>query len=436
MKKTLSIILALVICFTTCFGGVITVFADSTTYTISQMEGKYKTQGRTEVKDGMLLIDYSASGIVFKANCSGTVSVDMTAIRVASKGGTGGIYFTVIVDGVAQYADMRIPEDNNADNWLSNSTGYPFYMSDVGDYTFEIATNLVKGEHTFEIYSQTQANNGAFGISSITLDGTLLDAPADNDLYIEVVGDSIAAGHGNIASGGNGSGEDALYQDATRSWGYLTAKALGADWSVIAQSGICATPGLSWSGSGSAAPTIQDVYPYTRYYSDNSTEYPFDQHADIILVCLGTNDVWLYQDESRGYALTTDDLKEGFKGTLEMLREKNPGAKIVWLYGMLTSSANTMIKDAVSEMGGAEEGYYSLKLPYNGSGGSGHPSLAAQTEYANTITSFIKKDILGEEAVWTGATAAPEGNGTESEPYLIATAEELAYVIYNGGGAG
>ena len=435
MKKTLSIILALVICFTTCFGGVITVFADSTTYTISQMEGKYKTQGRTEVKDGMLLIDYSASGIVFKANCSGTVSVDMTATRVASKGGTGGIYFTVIVDGVAQYADMRIPEDNNADNWLSNSTGYPFYMSDVGDYTFEIATNLAEGEHTFEIYSQTQANKGAFGISSITLDGTLLDAPADNDLYIEVVGDSIAAGHGNISNGG-ASGEYSLYTDATRGWGYLTAKALGADWSVIAQSGICATPGLSWSGSGSGAPSMQDVYPFTRYYSDNSTEYTFDRQADIILVCLGTNDVWLYQDESRGYTLTDDDLKAGFKGTLEMIRENNPDAKIVWLYGMLTSAADDIIKSAVSEMGGAEDGYYSLKLPYNGSGGSGHPGLTAQTEYANTITSFIKKDILGEETVWTGATAAPKGNGTESEPYLISTAEELAYVIYNGGGAG
>lgn len=435
MKKALSIILALIICLTTCLGGIVNVFAENTTYTIAQLEGKYKTQGRTEVKDDMLLIDYSASGIQFKANCSGSVSVDMTATRVSTTGGVGGIYFTVIVDGVVQYADMRIPEDNNASNWTSNSTNYPFYMSGLGDYTFEIATNLAEGEHTFEIYSQTQASKGAFGIRSVTLDGTLLDAPKNNDLYIEVVGDSIAAGHGNIATGSNGSGEDALYQDATRGWGYLTAKALGADWSVIAQSGICATPGLSWSGAGSSAPSIQDVYPYTRYYSDNSTKYSFDRNADIILVCLGTNDVWLYTDESRGYSLTDEDLKAGFKSTLEMLRTNNPNAKIVWLYGMLTSAANDIVTSAVSEMGGEDEGYYSLQLDYDGSGGSGHPGLAAQTNYANTITDFIKKDIFGEETVWNGSTTAPEGNGTEAEPYLIATAEELAYVIYNGGGA-
>ncbi len=437
MKKFLSIFLALVICFTTCFGGMVTVLADNTTYTISQMEGKYKTQGRVTVSDNMLMIESSASGIEFKADCSGSVSVNMTATRVAESGGKGGIYFTVIVDGVVQHADMRIPEDNNAENWVSNSTDYPFYMAEIGDYTFEIATNLAEGEHTFEIYSQTQASKGAFGISGVTFNGTLLDAPKNNDMLIEIVGDSIAAGQGNIAVGrGSGSGEDALYQDATRGWGYLTAKALRADWSIIAQSGITATTGLSWSGSGSSAPSMNEVYPFTRYYSDRNTEYSFNREADIILVCLGTNDIWLYNDASRGYSLTTDDLKDSFKDMLTLLREKNGDAKIVWLYGMLTSEANDIVTSAVSEMGGAEEGYYSLKLSYNGSGGSGHPGLTAQTEYANTITSFIKKDILGEEAVWSGSTTAPQGKGTESEPYLIATAEELAYVIYNGGGAG
>ena len=41
-----------------------------------------------------------------------------------------------------------------------------------------------------------------------------------------------------------------------------------------------------------------------------------------------------------------------------------------------------------------EDGYYSLKLPYNGSGGSGHPGLTAQTEYANTITSRCPSDQI------------------------------------------
>ena len=432
MKKTLSIILALLICFTTCFGGVITVFAGSTTYTIPQMEGKYKTQGRTEVKNDMLLIDYSASGIQFKANCSGSVSVDMSALRIDSTEDRGGLYFTVIVDGVVQSADKRIPEDNNEANWLSNSTGYPFFMQTIGDYTFEIAKDLPEGEHTFEIYMQTQAYKASFDIKSVTLNGILLDAPKDNNLLIEIVGDSIAAGHGNIATGGD-SNERALYTDATRGWGYLTARALNADWSVIATSGITATDNLSWAGPNGI--TMNMVYPYTRYYSDSSTTYGFERPADVILVSLGTNDVWLYQDTDRGFNLTDEDLKNSFKTSMTLFREKNPNAKIVWLYGMLTSDANTMITDAVAEMGGAEEGYYSLKLPYNGSGGSGHPGLAAQTEYANTITSFIKKDILGEETVWNGTTAAPEGKGTEAEPYLIASAEELAYVIYNGGGA-
>lgn len=118
-----------------------------------------------------------------------------------------------------------------------------------------------------------------------------------------------------------------------------------------------------------------------------------------------------------------------------MLRTNNPDAKIVWLYGMLTSDANDIITAAVDEMGGADEGYYSLKLDYDGSGCTGHPGLAAQTTYANAITNFIKKDLLGEGDVWGGSTSAPKGSGTEAEPYLISSGEELAYVISSGGGA-
>ena len=436
MKKFLCVFLALIICFTTCFGGIISVFAESSTYTIADMEGKYKTQGRVVISDNMLMIESSASGIEFKANCSGSVSVNMTATRVSKNGEKGGIYFTVIVDGVVQYADMRIPEDNSAANWISNSTNYPFYMPDTGDYTFEIASNLAEGEHTFEIYTQTQANKGAFGISGVSLNGNLLDAPENNDLYIEVVGDSIAAGQGNIATGGaSDSGEDAIHQDATRGWGYLTAKALGADWSIVAQSGITATTGLSWAGAGSSAPSMNEVYPLARYYSDKNTAYSFDRQADVILVCLGTNDIWLYDDANRGYSLTAADLKTSFKGMLTLLREKNSDAKIVWLYGMLTSEANDIITSVVSEMGGADKGYYSLSLPYDGSGGSYHPGLAVQTTYADTITKFIKKDILGEETVWDGSSISlPKGEGTSAKPYLVSTPDELAYVIKTGGG--
>ena len=49
--------------------------AASNTFNITELEGKYKTQGRTELVDGTLYMDWSESGIEFKANCSGDVSI-------------------------------------------------------------------------------------------------------------------------------------------------------------------------------------------------------------------------------------------------------------------------------------------------------------------------------------------------------------------------
>ena len=173
MKKLLCVFLSVVICFSVCFVGIFDAFAVSNTYKIEELAGKYKTQGRTTVKNGMLMIENSASGMEFTANCEGTVSIEIEATRVSGTTAKHGIYFSVFVDGVMQHSDLRIPTDNNAANWVSNSTNYPFYMSAVGTYTFEIAADLELGTHTFEIYNQTPANRGAFGIASITVDGTV-----------------------------------------------------------------------------------------------------------------------------------------------------------------------------------------------------------------------------------------------------------------------
>ena len=429
MKKILSIFLSLVLCMTVCMVGTVDVFATSTTYSISDLVGKYKTQGRTSIVDGMLMVDYSASGIEFSADCSGSVSIELEATSVSGSTDKHGIYFTVFVDGVMQFADLRIPEDNNANNWTSNSTNYPFYMPSVGSYTFEIATNLSQGVHTFEIYKQTPANKGVFGIKGITLNGTVLPASDSSDMLIEIVGDSIAAGHGNIANGGT-SGENSLYIDATRGWGFLAAQQLEADWSILAQSGIAATPGVSWGGSQSGWPSITDVYPYHRYYSDKGMLHSFDRQADVIIVCLGTNDMWLYNNGSYGYSLTTDDVKQGFKATMTQLRQYNPNAKIIWVYGMMTAAADDIVKTAVAEMGGATSNFYSLPLTKNTSGGDGHPGLEVQSAYANAVVSFIKS-IDDNNQIWDGsiATAYAGGDGTAARPYLIENGAQLALAL-------
>ena len=445
IKKAVSLALTAALCVTAVIAGVFpaSAAADYTAAVLAE-SGKIKIQGRYALSgsDGSLLLENSASGIEFIADCSGDVSVTLKSTRMSyASGGAaeGGIYFTVLVDGVPQHFDERIPADSSANNWTSNSTNYPYVLTAKDEVkTFTLAEGLEPGEHRFEIYCQSQAKYGAYAVQSVTLDGEIKAAPAENDLYIEFVGDSITAGHGNIANGGT-SDENTLYTDATRGWAYLTAKNLGADWSVIAQSGIAATDGVNWAKNPDASvkdwPSIGDVYPKLRFYSDQNTEYAFERQPDVIVVGLGTNDVWLESDE----AYKDYDIKEGFKDTLAMLREYNPNAAIIWIYGMMTDGANDRILAAVNEMGGKEAGLYTLLLPQNRSGGSGHPDLAVQETYAETVTEYIKSVLaenpvqpeVPEKEIWDGtyANSYAGGTGTADDPYLIATAEQLARMI-------
>ena len=74
MKKALSRSIAVILSVMLFIGNLtFSVSAVMTVYNITDLSGKYKTQGRTTLKDDLLLLDWSASGIEFTAECSGEV---------------------------------------------------------------------------------------------------------------------------------------------------------------------------------------------------------------------------------------------------------------------------------------------------------------------------------------------------------------------------
>lgn len=430
LTKLISIALTAILILSCCF--VTTIAAEEGKGTpITELEGKYKTQGRTEIENGALMLDWTAAGIEWNANCSGDVSITVNATRMehADVEADGGLYFTVYVDGVMQAENLRMPETVNS-SWTSNSTNYPFHITKKGESTFTIATDLPEGDHTFAIYNQTEANMGAFGVKSIDLNGTFLAPPAEKDLLIEVVGDSITAGHGVL---NNFNVNAPLYEDATRGWPYLTAKALDADWSILAQSGITAIDGCGWGGANSV--NMQDVYPYQRYYSNKTTMHDFanSREPDVIVLALGTNDCWTWNGTG-GVTLTEAQKVSGFKQMLLHLRDRNPNAKIVWVHGMMTTNASSYILEAVSEMGGIANGYYTLDLPTNTAGGRGHPNLAVQATYAEKVSEFITRITTPvEQEDWEKPIEKPAyiGSGSEADPWLITNGAELYWAVTN-----
>lgn len=357
-------ILSLLLCGCFLLGtGVLSVTvgaASVKTYSLTEHTNKYKTQGRTLLTNDGLLVDWSASGIEFEANCSGNVYLDLNVINPPSSE-IKSCYFTVIVDGKTKPRDY-----------------YRIYggESNKGKKSFTIATGLSSGNHTFKIYRQTQIDEGTnIKMTAIRLNGELLPAPAKKDFYIEFVGDSITVGKGNL---GDTAGT-AEYMDATQSYGYLTAKSLDADYSLVAVSAIGASVG--WTKYN-----MQQVYPKWCYLKDESTDYDFSRQPDVVVLALGTNDYQCRETELK----TWKEIKQGFADMLDLVRQKNPNTKVIWIHGMMTNEVSYLIEEVISEAGGSSKGLYALELDQNNEGYNGHPIKEAHKIYAKKLTEKIK----------------------------------------------
>ena len=336
-------------------------FLEGSIYTPKAMEKVIKTQGRTRFEGDTLMIDYSASGIEFRANCSGDVYVTFDTQYLKDKSSYGGCYFTVIVDGTVS--------ERNA-----------FWITKEGKSEVCIAKGLESGTHTFGIYRQTELRAAEIGISKFRFNGRFLSKPKDNPIYIEFIGDSITCAFGNL--GIDGVSLDAaspLHQDATQSYAYITAKNLNADFSLVSYSGI----GAKYGHNGFDMPVF---YPAQAYPYD-TTEYNFEKRQpQIVVVALGTND--------SNSSPNKEEMKKGFDELLVMVREKNPNAKIVWIYGMMTNDVDKEIVQAVADAGGAVGGYYAVKLSRDNAGAGWHPSLSGQQKFAEELTAFLTDTFI------------------------------------------
>ena len=98
---------------------------------------------------------------------------------------------------------------------------------------------------------------------------------------------------------------------------------------------------------------------------------------------------------------------------LELVREKNPTAPIVWIHGMMTNGVSAMIEEIVAEFGGAEAGYYACRLTQNNAGGGSHPNLAGQKTFANELVAFIEANGLTEVTPDSDAISGGETSRTD-----------------------
>lgn len=207
-------------------------------------------------------------------------------------------------------------------------------------------------------------------------------APAKSDLKIEFVGDSITAGYGVL--GNKGDAWSVTNSDCTGSYAYLTAQKLDADYSVVAWSGIC-TKAYIWAN-------INMDNLYKRVSNSNTAQYAFDFSPDVVVLNLGTNEAtYLGSHYDYGAQFPVD-----YKEFLTYLREKNPDAYIICLYGMMgkNSTIDNGIKTALNEMNDPKIVYNPFAFEADQNAANGHPCLLAQSVWAELLSNYITNSVI------------------------------------------
>ena len=261
---------------------------------------------------------FAWQGAGFVATVTGT----SVAVKLRTEG-TSTVFFQPVIDGIP---------------------GTRFKVDSGSDQTVTLGSSLSATDHLVELYRETE---GMYGVSTFLgfTSGTVKGAPAASGRMIEVVGDSISAGYGNLGSEPhpNWVANPACHWTADNSSWYLTyaavaGHALNAEVSTIARSGW----GMYRDLDGNTTGVLSSIYDNSLGTSSTAA-WSFVSKASVVVLNLGTND-WAKGDPGTPY-------ETAYVSFIAKLRSHYPDAWIFLTIGsMLSDPALTQVKTRLSSV--------------------------------------------------------------------------------------
>lgn len=376
-------------------------------------EDYVRFQSRTVQKDGIAWLIQSGSAADF------IVTADSASITLAGSSGinNGDDYkprYGVFVDGELVADTLMTKKEETVTLWEGGVSR-----------TAEVRVILL-----------SEAMYGGVGVKSIDVTSSsaipVIPSP-EKPLSIEFIGDSITCAYG-VEGASQNEGFKTSTENFSKSYAYLTAQKLGADYSTCCYSGHGIVSGYTSDGSKNSDSLIPDCYEKSSKYTDYGTDWDFKnarQH-DAVVINLGTNDINYVAaaPESRG----AEFIKE-YKAFLVRVRELNPAAAIIGTVGTMGGDEiYELIAQAVEEYS-AESGdkrvscYFSKTHSMaDGLGSDWHPNEATQINSSYVLADKICQ-ALGIESDQIGLDMASEAE------YGIETTEGVYASHYYGYGS-
>ena len=343
------------------------------TYNFANMsradQAYFKLLGRAQTSSSGLIFDLSCATIEFQGYMTGDVVVEISS----KKGGYdfGNSYFTVYVDG--ERVDTRFEVGNNKTEKLT------------------IASFEGKYYHTVKIVKQTESKWSLATIKNLSITGFLTEAPAKKSVYIEFLGDSLTAAYGNVGRPGNEPSDSPDYQDGTKSYAYLLAESLNADYTMLARS--AAGVNQCWSN----VPMIDYYKKISKGRSDDAFDISRARRPDVIVIHLGANDYNVAREENGISAKEKQDfVNKGIELVTYLRDNYNYGVNvpIIWAYDP-GEGFPSEVQQIADHFGGEAGSFYTIALPWSEAGAGGHPSANEHAKHAQLVADLIKnKNIL------------------------------------------
>ena len=300
---------------------------------------------------------FSWSGTGFVARFSGTG-------LTARLNNTGAFIFKAVVDGTPKAT----------------------FTTTNGSADYALATGLSTGTHTVELYRQTEAGQGNSQLLSLTVAGGSLSAPPPGPgRLIEVVGDSISAGYG--ALGTLNDSDCFVTESHWDSFEAIAARAVGAEVSTIAASGH----GMYRNYGGDMTDTMPKIYARTLM-NDTASVWSFAIQPQAVVINLGTNDI------SNGKGDPGTPFRDAYRGFVETVRAKYPGALIICMIGPLLSGTElTTIQNHIRAVVQARNAAGDANIEYFGDVVAQTSDKAACQYHPNPAENMIVGNQLATE---------------------------------------
>jgi lysophospholipase L1-like esterase len=288
------------------------------------------------------------------------------------------VYFQLVIDG---HEDKR------------------FAVPSGDDLEVMLADDLSPGAHRIELYRDTEGTYGVSTFFGFTA-GTLQPMPERATRFVEIVGDSISAGYGNLGSERHpngvatpGCGWTAENSTWWQSYGAIAGRAFSAEVSTVACSGW----GLYRDNEGKRERVMPSVYDNTLG-GEPEPLWSFQPEASVVVINLGTND-WSMSDPGRPFETT-------YSSFLDHVRSRNPHAWIFLTIGstldpgklnMVTARLRTVV-DARTAAGDDKIATFDLGIQPLGDDGEiptgcgWHPNVADHQRMAE----ILKKQLASK----------------------------------------